>query len=201
MRAACLPACQAAGLSACRPACMPACMSGLLKASSKAQPCPAPGHKNSEFPSCTRSKGHLLLLLDGLAAGLRRCAAGSYELRSRVPCTAAASLLAGGQAEAPAGGASTAAVAPWASLPPAGAGTNAGATLYERTAAAGAAEHAQQAPPTLSWPTSHLATLRVPMLRQADLRASLPEGQEIATWRVMGDLSRASAGPGGDLKP
>ncbi|KAL4425315.1 hypothetical protein ABPG75_009331 [Micractinium tetrahymenae] len=143
------------------------------------------------------SKSNLLLLLDGLAAGVRRCTQGSYELRARVPCTAAASLLGGSPAAAPAGSGGSVGAAPWASLPAAGAGGGGAAYAYMGAAAADPPGQAQQGQPMVGWGRSHVAALRVPMLRQGDLRASLPGGQEIACWHAMGDLCQGAAGPAG----
>ncbi|KAL4419194.1 hypothetical protein ABPG77_007784 [Micractinium sp. CCAP 211/92] len=137
---------------------------------------------------------HLLLLLDGLAAGVRRCTQGTYELRARVPCTTAASLLGGGASVPPAGSVNSVGAAPWASLP---AGSTGAPFQTGAAGTAGAAQPVPQAQPQLGWARSHLATLQVPMLRQSDARASLPGAQDIAAWRAMGDLCRGAAGPPG----
>ncbi len=164
--------------------------------------CPACGNASSEpkcqalcipaFSVCRRE--HLLLLLDGLAAGVRRCTQGTYELHARVPCTTVASLLGSGASATAAGSVTPAGTALWASLPAGGPGAP-----FQTGAAgtAGAAQPVPQAQPQLGWARSHLATLQVPMLRQSDARASLPGAQDIVAWRAMGDLCRGAAGPPG----
>jgi hypothetical protein len=162
-----------------------------------------PPKKNADLldPPLPCSKEHLLLLLDGLASGVRRCTRGSYEMRARVPCTAGtahAGYAAAGTSAAAVGSPSgvlsgTPPCSPQAcSGGPFASPSNMSPPQLPSTPAQ---QHQQRQPDR--WQAApvreHAAAVTVPKLRQADIQGSLPGEAEIRRWRSMGDSCHAAA--------
>lgn len=132
----------------------------------------------------------MLLLLDALAAGVRRCTGGSYEVRATVPCqmpvaAAAAPLAAPGAALAAGGSAGGAA---WPGLQP-GLGSPATPPIAGLVGRSGSMLPGRSG--------AHMVQMRLPMLRRSDLLAALPGGAEFDGWLGVGDLCCRLGGGGG----